>query len=244
MLGQRPRKEDVLDIHEEYAEVNVLGGVGDLIHIHKGVNWMLPIKYTIVAPTQNRRGVHMSRLVAAAQKHSEGERIEHSMRDICREVNRTQPGCRVMCEIQYPYKDQFIPITVKMGEKGRIQYTFQRTGITACPCSKQMVGVGHMQRTVLKLKMVSDGIQDFDEVAAKMGECFSSIPKEHLKREDEGEKIMEAQSKPRFAEDVVRECLQRFPNATYIKARSLESIHLHDAISYWSRRGNNSNNNG
>jgi GTP cyclohydrolase FolE2 len=151
-------------------------------------------------------------------------------------VNKTQPGCRIICQIHYPHRDQFMPITIRMGERGKIRYTFQRTGITACPCSKQMVGVGHMQRTVLKMRMESDGIQDFDEVAEKMGECFSTVPEEHLKREDEGQKIMEAQERPRFAEDVVRECLKRFSNTTWIEARSLESIHLHDAIAFWSRR--------
>lgn len=233
------RKEDVHDVHEEFAEISVLGGVGDLIHIHKGDDWMLPIKYAILVPTQNRRGVHMSRLVAAAQKHSEGERIEYSMREICREVNRTQSGCRIVCEIQYPFKDQFMPITIRMSERGKIRYAFQRTGITACPCSKQMVGVGHMQRAVLKLKMISEAIQDFGEVAEKMGKCFSSVPEEHLKRKDEGEKIREAQANPKFAEDVVRECLNHFPDATSVEVRSLESIHLHDAVAYWSRRINN-----
>jgi len=230
------RKTELPDVHEEYAEVNVLGGVGNLTHIHKGKGWMLPINYSILVPTQNRRGVHMSRLVAAIQKNNENERIEYSMRDICKEVNRTQPSCKIICEIRYSYQDQFIPIIIKMGEKGNIQYIFSRTGITACPCSKVMVGIGHMQRAELTLKMISGKIQDFDNVAWKMGECFSTIPKEHLKREDEGEKIQEAQSKPRFAEDVVRECLTRFSNATSIEVKSFESIHLHDAVAYWSKR--------
>ncbi len=240
MINLKPfrGKRDFSDVHEEHAEISVLGGVGNLTHMHKGGDWMLPIKYSILVPTLNRRGVHMSRLVAAAQKHSEGERIEHSMREICNEVNKTQSGCRVVCEIMYPYKDQFMPITIKMSKGRKIRYAFQRTGITACPCSKQMVGVGHMQRGVLRLKMISLGIQDFGEVADKMGECFSSMPEEHLKREDEGEKIREAQANPRFAEDVVRECLKRFPDAISIEVRSLESIHLHDAIAYWSRRFN------
>jgi len=212
-----------------------MGGVGGLTHIHKGKDWMLPVKYTILVPTHNRRGVHMSRLVAAAQKHNVGDRIEHCMRSICKEVNETQPGCIIICDLQYPHKDQFMPITIRMGEKGKINYTFQRTGITACPCSKQLVGIGHMQRTVLKLEMASDEICDFNEVAEKMGRCFSTMPEEHLKRVDEGEKIKEAQSNPRFTEDVVRECLQLFPNAISIEARALESIHMHDAIAYWSR---------
>jgi GTP cyclohydrolase I len=230
------RNDNVRDIHEEYAEISLLGGVGELTHIHKGIDWMLPIKYSIVVPTRNRRGVHMSRLVAAAQKNSEGERIEDSMRNICRDVNQSQIGCRIGCEIQYPYKDQFMPITIKMREKGNIIYRFQRTGITACPCSKEMVGVGHMQRAILKLKMKSETIQDFGEVAERMGECFSSVPEEHLKREDEGVKIKEAQENPKFAEDVVRDCLKKFPDAISIEVRALESIHLHDAIALWNRK--------
>ncbi len=229
-------KAELPDVHEEYSEINVLGGVGNLVHIHQGNGWMLPIKYAILVPTQNRRGVHMSRLVSAIQRNSENERIEYSMRDICKEVNRTQPGCRIICEINYSYQDQFIPIIIKMREKGNIQYIFTRSGITACPCSKVMVGIGHMQRAELTLKMVSGKVQDFDNVSEKMGECFSSVPKEHLKRQDEGKKIQEAQSKARFAEDVVRECLKRFSSATSIEVRSFESIHLHDAIAYWSRR--------
>ena len=127
------RKVEPPDVHEEYAEVNVLGGVSNLIHMHKGNGWKIPITYSVLVPTQNRRGVHMSRLVSAIQRNSENERIEYSMKDICKDVNRTQPGCRIICEIQYSYQDQFIPITIKMREKGSIQYIFRRTGITACP---------------------------------------------------------------------------------------------------------------
>lgn len=235
-MNKKIDKKNLPDVHEEFSNISVLGGIGDLIHIHKSAKWVQPVKYAILVPTNNRRGVHMSRLVAAAQKHSENDRIENSMRKICKEVNSTQPGCRIICEINYSYKDQFIPITIKMREKGNIQYTFQRTGITACPCSKVMIGIGHMQRAILTTKIVSTKIQDFDEVAEKMGECFSTVPKEHLKREDEGEKIQEAQAKPRFAEDVARECLLRFPNVISIEVKSLESIHLHDAIAFWSKR--------
>jgi len=229
-------RPSVHDVHEEYAEINVLGGVGSLTHIHKGLDWMLPVKYSILVPTKNRRGVHMSRLVAAAQKNIAGDRIEYSMRQICEEVNRTQPDCRIICEIQYPYEDQFMPIKIMLMEKGDIIYTFQRTGITACPCSKQLVGVGHMQRSVLRVKIESNKIKEFSEVAEQMGECFSTVPEEHLKRKDEGEKIVEAQENPKFAEDVVRECLKRFPQAVSIKVKSLESIHLHDAIAYWNKK--------
>ncbi len=238
-LNNQKNKEKVHDVHEEFAKINVLGGVGDLIHIHKSAKWVQPVKYAILVPTGNRRGVHMSRLVAAVQKHNENDRIEKSMRKICKEVNNTQHGCRIICEINYSYKDQFIPIKIKLQEKGKIQYHFRFTGITACPCSKEMVGIGHMQRAILTTVIVSAKILDFDEVAEKMCACFSTVPKEYLNRENEGEKIREAQAKPRFAEDVVRECIVRFPNTTSIQVRSLESIHLHDAIAYWNKKINN-----
>ena len=45
--------------------------------------------------------------------------------------------------------------------------------------------------------------------------------------------IDEAQDNSKFVEDVVRDCLKRFPNAKYIHAQSLESIHSHDAIASW-----------
>ena len=78
---------------------------------------------------------------------------------------------------------------------------------------------------------------DFEEVALKMGECFSTTPIEFLRRPHEAEKILEAQANPKFVEDIVRECLKKFPNANKIEARSFESIHAHDASAVW-KKGN------
>lgn len=38
------------------------------------------------------------------------------------------------------------------------------------------------------------------------------------------------------AEDLVRECVVRLPDAEYMNARCFESIHLHNAVATWSAR--------
>ncbi len=223
------------DVQMEEARVSVLAGVADLQVMHKGRDGRLLVKYTVLTSTSNHRGVHMSRLVAAVKKHSSAKYVEHSIREACKEVDKTQPGCRIIAEIQYPYKDQFVNIRIATSSESAIEYTFERIGITACPCSRKAVGIGHMQRASLKLHLVSEEILDFEEVALKMGECFSTVPEEFLKRLDEARKITEAQLNPKFAEDIVRECLQRFPIAIWIQARCFESIHAHDATALWVR---------
>jgi len=108
--------------------------------------------------------------------------------------------------------------------------------MTACPCSKKMIGVGHMQRAELTLITKSVKPLDAPATVAKISECFSATPREEMKRVEEAKKILEAQENPRFAEDLVRECVRRFPNALYVGGRCFESIHAHDAVASWSAR--------
>jgi len=232
---RRTQSPPLPDVQMEEATVCVHAGVTNLQAVFDGPRWTLPIKYTILTPTYNHRGVHMSRLVAAAQKHSSAGYLEDSLRRICQEVDRTQPGSRVSAQLEYPYKDQFVHIKIETAQNSLLHYSFERIGITACPCSRKIIGIGHMQRASLKLQVTSPAILDFEEVALKMGECFSTVPEELLKRPDEARKITDAQLNPKFAEDLVRECLRRFPNASRIEARCFESIHIHDAIAIWSR---------
>ena len=63
--------------------------------------------------------------------------------------------------------------------------------------------------------------------------------KEFVYGAEEANKIIDAQDNSKFVEDVVRDCLKRFPNAKYIHAQSLESIHSHDAIASWPKNSNN-----
>ena len=108
--------------------------------------------------------------------------------------------------------------------------------MTACPCSKKMIGVGHMQRAEISLVLRSRKAIDSLLAIGLINECFSAAPKEEMKRVEEAKKILEAQANPKFAEDLVRECVSRFPDAEYVNARCFESIHLHDAVATWSAR--------
>jgi GTP cyclohydrolase FolE2 len=224
----------VPDVQMQAADLLVVAGIADLRMLFYAPRWTLPIWLSVLTGTNGHRGVHMSRLVRAANRHAHGEYLELALRRICAEVNRTQPGTRVRCELEYPFRDQFMPIHIELAESGAINYTFERTGMTACPCSKAIAGVGHMQRTTLQLRLTSDEIVDFEEVALRLDECFSASPVQMLKRTEEAVKVQEAQANPRFVEDVVRECVRRFPEAEQVMARALESIHAHDAVAIWS----------
>jgi GTP cyclohydrolase FolE2 len=244
MTQQRDTQESVYrtqfintlaDTQSEPAEVVIEAGVADLKVLYQNGKTTLPVLLTIQTSTGLHRGVHMSRLVHAASSR-ETSGIEHWLKTICGEVNKSQPGSEVTCRFELPYADQFFPVAIRTSEKGAIRYQFSAKGMTACPCSKKMIGVGHMQRA--EIVMVVEGRRQLDMVAtiAKMEECFSAMPTEKMKRIEEAKKIIEAQVNARFAEDLVRECARRFPNSLYIQARCFESIHAHDAIATWSKK--------
>ncbi|MAH21400.1 MAG: hypothetical protein CMO12_01135 [Thaumarchaeota archaeon] len=222
-----------MDIQRQIASPSLMAGVSELRLIYKAAGWTLPITISVLAPTRNHRGVHMSRLVEAIRQHVTGNYIEESLRKICRSVNLSQPRSQLLCSLEYPYREQFTPITIEMSERGPIRYVFERIGITACPCSKEISGIGHMQRTHLQLEILNSAPLDFEEVAHSMDECFSTTPEEFLKRPDEAEKVINAQENPKFVEDVVRDCIKRFPKAKRIEGRSYESIHVHNARALW-----------
>ena len=223
------------DTQSEPAEMVVDAGVANLQILYHNGGAAIPVFLTIQTSTGAHRGVHMSRLVHAASL-KRGLGVEEWLKEICREVNRTQPGSWVTCRFEIPYADQFIPVAIRTTEKGSIRYEFNAKGMTACPCSKRMIGIGHMQRAEITMVIDRRGTLDMVETIGKMEECFSAMPTEKMKRVEEAKKILEAQENGRFAEDLVRECASRFPRALFIRARCFESIHAHDAVATWSRR--------
>jgi len=232
----RTQLVDVLaDTQSEPAEVVVDAGVSDLQILYHNGQTSIPVFLTIQTSTGLHRGVHMSRLVHAASA-KDGAGIEVWLKSICGEVNRTQPGAWVTCRFEIPYSDQFIPVAIRTTEKGSVRYQFNAKGMTACPCSKKMIGIGHMQRAEITMVLDRKGSLDMMETIGKMEECFSAMPTEKMKRVEEARKILEAQENGRFAEDLVRECSRRFPNSLFIRARCFESIHAHDAVATWSKK--------
>src|SRR5208283_1466701 len=134
------------DTQSEPAELAVDAGVGDLQVMYQDGKLSVPVFLSIKTSTGLHRGVHMSRLVKAASSTRGVSRVEDWLALICREVNRTQPGSRVTCRMELPYADQFVPVAISRKERGAIRYQFTARGMTACPCSKNMIGIGHMQR--------------------------------------------------------------------------------------------------
>ena len=236
------KAEDALDLIDATADVQsepsrlpVDAGIARLRVISSAGNIRMPVELSVQTSTGFHRGVHMSRLVRAANgRRAKG--MEQWLRWICAEVNRTQPGTSVTATFDLPYGDQFAKITMRATQRGALAYMYVVDGMTACPCSREMVGIGHMQRARLTLVLRSDKSLDSMAVVDRMVECFSASPKEHMKRLEEAKKILEAQANPRFAEDLVRECVRRFPNAMFVRSRCFESIHAHDAVATWSAR--------
>jgi len=227
--------DTLADTQNEPAEVPVDAGVSELRVFYKDGKVSMPVTLEIQTSTGMHRGVHMSRLVQAASLSGAPD-IVSWLRKICREVNKTQPGSCVTCRFELPYADQFMPARIKTREAGLVRYELTAKGMTACPCSKKMVGVGHMQRAEIVMMLQSKKQVDMPKTIEKMGECFSAMPTEKMKRVEEAKKILDAQDRTRFAEDLVRECVKRFPNSLHVRARCFESIHAHDAIATWSKK--------
>ncbi len=125
-------------------------------------------------------------------------------------------------------------------------------GMTACPCGQQTVTemldiksehpvMTHNQRNVctLMVYMPMDVNVEADDLIDLVEASFSSPTYELLKRPDEGQVIINAHSKTRFVEDVVRCVLDNFvkkypdlPDEVYVDviSDSEESIHKHDAF--------------
>ncbi len=223
------------DVQQEPSEIVVNAGVANLRVMYRNGSLSFPVSLSIQTSTEFHRGVHMSRLVRAATSRASGS-IEKWLRGICAEVNRTQPGSELTCVFEAPYADQFANVTIHATERGALTYRFVLQGITACPCSKKMIGIGHMQRAELTLVIRGGKSLDSNALIGRMGECFSAVPVEEMKRVEEAKKILEAQDNPRFAEDLVRECVKRFPNALFVSGRCFESIHAHDAVATWSAK--------
>ncbi len=242
MRESRQRRSDELefidataDVQSEVAQVPVEAGVTNLRVLSNTDKFSIPVDLTIQTSTGLHRGVHMSRLVRAANS-IKAKTMEGWLRRIARQVNLSQSGSTVTSSFELPYRDRFAKVTMRMSARGAIAYRYVVDGMTACPCSKKMIGIGHMQRAQMTLVLKSSKPLDSMDVISRITECFSASPKEDMKRLEEAKKILEAQANPRFAEDLVRECVKRFPNALFVTSRCFESIHVHDAFATWSAR--------
>jgi GTP cyclohydrolase I len=228
------------DVQSEYNAKDVRAGIQGLRVMMKVGGLTLPATLAVTAETNKTRGVHMSRLVEAVFKNKDAGHVETGMRQMLDAVEATQVSAAVRCSFDYPFRDIFVKVVILLrGET--FTYILSAPGITACPCSREVAGIGHMQRAWLTVALSTTKYMDLEEAMLKMLDCFSSTTSELMKRPEEGLKVLDSQANPKFVEDVVRDAAKKFPGAFLIKARSEESIHMHDAVSYIFRKRKASN---
>ncbi|MGP3938244.1 GTP cyclohydrolase I FolE2 [Streptomyces sp. 6N106] len=109
-----------------------------------------------------------------------------------------------------------------------------------CPCSKVISDYGaHNQRSRVTLSVTGHGDTPYpfgvQEVVRLLGRCASAPVVPLVKRPDERVLTMQAYDHPVFVEDMAREvshvCRQRGLRHL-VRVRNLESIHSHDAVAY------------
>lgn len=143
--------------------------------------------------------------------------------------------------------------SVVRGEKVRKTIGVEVIGMTACPCAQQTVIemldcgnaeipiMSHNQRNVCTTIFTMDEDVDIeaDDIIDVVQKGFSSPTYELLKRDDEGQVVINSHSNPRFVEDVVRNVLKlivgkytKMPDdvEVVVKSESEESIHKHNAF--------------
>ncbi|UCH90278.1 MAG: GTP cyclohydrolase I FolE2 [Thermoplasmata archaeon] len=142
----------------------------------------------------------------------------------------------------------------------RKQIGVEAIGMTACPCAMETVReliknengidtpemnkipfISHNQRnrTSLIIEVPEKYQVEADDLIEIVESSFSSPTYELLKRQDEGELVLNAHKNPKFVEDVVRDILakiiekyQDLPDDVQVSvlSESLESIHKHNAF--------------
>lgn len=222
------------DIHEEHAtDYGLIAGIGKFNVVVKSSRWTLFTEIEIMVPVGNKRGVHMSRLIPPAKV--ECESIEQFITETKNSINaKIGDFPFIKVRFKFQWRDQFPTIIIETDDSGRNIYTYTLLGTTACPCSKEYMGVGHMQKCQLMIAMLAKSTYPkFEDIFKLMDSCFSATLTEKLKRNEEAAKIKEAQDNTKFVEDVVRSAMQSIPDIVYARAESDESIHAHKAIAEW-----------
>lgn len=194
--------------------------------------------------------------------------LENMASDICRKLlvhheYAETAGVDITAEYFRGSKTPFGRDTFEMYKliaKGRVVrgYGVRKTigaeviGMTACPCAQQTVMemldcdpdvpvMSHNQRNICTATLTMDDSVDIeaDELIDLIQKAFSSPTFELLKRDDEGQVVINSHTNPRFVEDVVRNALKfivdryvELPDdvEVLIQSESEESIHKHNAF--------------
>ena len=203
---------------------------------------------------RDRRGTHMSRMVALVHEHLrrfDPRNLPHILKvgadlldapaiavtiDVSLSTTVVAPAsgeesCRV----------HDVCLEGRWDDGDTTVITSVTTEVTSlCPCSKSISDYGaHNQRSRVKLSVTGCGDNPYPfgvQEAVRLLEGFASAPVVPLvKRPDERVLTMQAYDHPMFVEDMARDisraCRERGLIHT-VRVRNLESIHSHDAVAY------------
>ncbi|TDC79164.1 GTP cyclohydrolase I FolE2 [Streptomyces hainanensis] len=203
---------------------------------------------------RDRRGTHMSRMVALAHKHLrrfDPRKLPHALKvgadlldapaiavtiDVSLSTTVVAPAsgeesCRVHdVSFEGRWVDGDTTVTTSV--------TTEVTSL--CPCSKAISDYGaHNQRSRVKLSVTGGGDNPYpfsvQEAIRLLEGCASAPVVPLVKRPDERVLTMQAYDHPVFVEDMARDISQACRERGLIHAvrvRNLESIHSHDAVAY------------
>ncbi len=205
-----------------------------------------------VALPEDRKGTHMSRLVAlledlaAASTPLSVAGLDALLRELV--VRLDAPGGRI--ELAFPF---FVRKTAPVsGVASLLDYEVRLVGELAdgrvtktvtvavpvtslCPCSKEISEYGaHNQRSMVTISVRTQGAVEVHEILRVAEEEASSELYGILKRADEKYVTERAYDNPRFVEDLVRGVAGRLAAdarlaAWCVEAENFESIHNHSA---------------
>jgi GTP cyclohydrolase I len=202
----------------------------------------------------DRRGTHMSRMVALVHKnlhHFDPQEIPHVLKTGAYELNAPSITFTVNLPVSAPVvapasgvvswavHDVIIEGCLDEGEV-RVVTSVTSEVTSLCPCSKEISDYGaHNQRSRVTLSTTGKGSTPYPLTVTEAIQIIadsSSAPIVPLvKRPDERVLTMQAYDHPVFVEDMARDISStcRSRGLTHeVHVRNLESIHSHDAVAF------------
>ncbi len=205
-------------------------------------------KLTVDLPKEYK-GTHMSRFVAALEKHR-GEMSLETMPDLVDDLRSRLDAERAHVRVEFPYfvrkaapvsgvesSMEIICWFVGDAEEKDAEFTLgvEVPVMTLCPCSRAISDRGaHCQRSRARVSVRFRELVWIEELVA-IAEAAASAPLyPFLKREDEKHVTEQSYDNPVFVEDLVRNIavsLRDDDRITwfYVEAENEESIHAHNA---------------
>lgn len=255
----KPTQERRPGIREPIDRVGVENVRTHLTIMRNGVPFIhLPIVDVFIDLKRDKKGIHMSRLIETinevVSRSTKDPSLEQVGADILDGIARKH-GYRkgvvvIRSQLLIPRTTpvskrrtyESYDILVRVTKDGGLCKYLEVTGIGSnlCPHSLQLTGGGksHIQRAILTFGIETEFETEveLEKMADICDSCFSSPTYMVVKGMDEKHMVEKMFENPKFVEDLSRECLGKakgmgLHGKVYIKARTLEAIHKHDAVS-------------